>query len=149
MPPTPSAPRRAARSSSQSRRAGSGGGGFVLWLFLFLRFGREHKPSFTAQYNRDIPEEKLPPALVGYLWKMGSIGNPEMTATLLDLADRGVIELRDAVAVEHHLLGDKETETYQLVLHPDKIDSLQPHEWELVDLLINDMGPMAPSPWRS
>jgi uncharacterized membrane protein len=114
--------------------------GFVLWLVLFLRFGREHKPSFTAQYYRDIPEEKLPPAVVGYLWKMGSIGNPEITATLLDLADRGVVELRDAVAVEHHLLGEKEKKTYQLVLQRDKYDGLQPHEKELVDFLIGDMG---------
>ena len=71
---------------------------------------------------------------------MGSIANPEITATLLDLADRGVLELRDAVAVEHHLLGDKEKRTYQLVLHREKYDSLQPHEKALVDFLIGDMG---------
>ena len=128
-------PHRRDRRAGRSRRPGS-----LLWLFLFLRFGREHKPSFTAQYYRDIPEEKLPPALVGYLWKMGSIANPEMTATLLDLADRGALELRDAVAVEHHLLGDKEKQTYQLVLHREKYDSLQPHERALVDLLFRDMG---------
>jgi len=50
------------------------------------------------------------------------------------------VALRDAVAVEHHLLGEKEKKTYQLALQRDKYEGLQPHEKALVDFLIGDMG---------
>ena len=37
----------------------------VLVLVLYMRYGREPKTQFQAQYLRDIPQPGLPPALVG------------------------------------------------------------------------------------
>ena len=71
----------------------------VLVLFLYLRYGREPKTQFQAQYLRDFPQPQLPPALVGFIWRMGSVGSDDVTATLLDLVNRKVIDL-ERVTVE-------------------------------------------------
>ena len=67
--------------------------GLAIWTVLFLRYGREHHPGFSGRYFRDIPAD-LPPAVVGSLWRMGVTKDNDLTATLLDLARRGVIDIR-------------------------------------------------------
>jgi uncharacterized membrane protein len=65
-------------------------GGLILWIVLFRRYGREHDPGFSGRYFRDIPAD-LPPAVVGSLWRMGAERDGDITATLLDLARRGIL----------------------------------------------------------
>ena len=45
----------------------------VLVVFLWVKYGREPKPQFKAEYLRDIPQPSLPPAMVGFIWRMGSV----------------------------------------------------------------------------
>ena len=66
----------------------------ALALFLYVRVGREPMTAFQAQYLRDFPDPRLPPALVSYIWEMGSVDQDAAMATLLDLIDRGVVEIR-------------------------------------------------------
>ena len=67
-------------------------GGLLLWIVLFRRHGREHDPGFSGRYFRDIPAD-LPPAVVGSLWRMGAERDSDITATLLDLARRGILAI--------------------------------------------------------
>ena len=110
--------------------------GFVLWR----RFGREPRPQFRGQYFRDIPEPALPPALVGYIWRMGDVTKEDASATLLDLIDRGVITIERVVKREEHLIGKDEQVTYRLTLVDEKREDLETFEERLVTLLFEELG---------
>ena len=63
----------------------------TLWLVLFFRTGKEHRPAFRAKYLREVPEG-VPPALAGAVWHMGVVTDDDLSATLLDLAVAGILE---------------------------------------------------------
>ena len=63
---------------------------------------------FQAQYLRDFPDPRLPPALAAFIWRMGSVGSDDVTATLLDLVNRKVIDLERVTVQEHGLFGAKD-----------------------------------------
>ena len=82
-------------------------------IVLYVKYGREPKTQFQAQYLRDIPQPPLPPALVGFIWRMGSVGRDDATATLLDLVNRKVIDIERVTVHEERLLGKDDTITLQ------------------------------------
>ena len=96
----------------------------VLIVVLYLRYGREPKTQFNAQYLRDFPQPQLPPALAAFIWRMGSVGSDDVTATLLDLVNRKVIDLERVVVQEDGLFGSKDTTTYKLTLHDERLEGL-------------------------
>jgi uncharacterized membrane protein len=112
----------------------------ILVIVLYLRFGREPKTQYQAQYLRDIPEPQLPPALVAFIWNMGSVGSDEVTATLLDLVNRKVIDLERVVAQENGLFGSKEKVTYKLTLHDERLEELLEYERQLCTFLFHEMA---------
>lgn len=109
----------------------------VLTGILYLRYGREPKPLFRAQYLRDVPQPHLPPALAAFIWNMGSVGSDEVTATLLDLVNRKVIDLERVVVVEDGLFKDREKVTYKLTLHDERLDGLLGYERQLCTFLFH------------
>ena len=113
----------------------------VLIVWLYFRYGREPKTQFQAQYLRDFPQPQLPPALAAFIWRMGSVGSGDVTATLLDLVNRGVIDLERAVVEKPKLFGGTEAEpTYRLTLHDEKTAELLPFERQLVDFLFHEIS---------
>ena len=113
----------------------------ILVIVLYVRFGREPKPKFTAPYLRDIPEPSLPPALVGFIWRMGTVGREDATATLLDLVNRGIMDIERVEWQENHLLGGSSSETsYKLTLHEEKLGDLLPYEHHLVNFLFTEIA---------
>jgi uncharacterized membrane protein len=113
----------------------------VLVIVLYVRFGRELRPRFNAPYLRDLPEPPLPPALVGFIWRMGSVGREDATATLLDLINRGVIDIERVEWQEQHLLGGSSGKvSYKLTLHEEKLDELLPYEHHLVNFLFTEIA---------
>jgi uncharacterized membrane protein len=112
----------------------------ILVIVLYVRFGREPKPRFQAPYLRDIPEPSLPPALVGFIWRMGTVGREDATATLLDLINRGVIDIERVEYEEAHLLGKSEKVSYKLTVHEEKLDGLLPYEHHLVNFLFTEIA---------
>ena len=112
----------------------------VLLLVLYFTFGREPKPRFQAQYLRDLPEPHLPPALVAFVWRMGSVGSTDVSATLLDLIDRKVIDLERVVVVEDGFFKDREKVTYKLTLHDERLEGLMEHERQLCTFLFHQMA---------
>jgi uncharacterized membrane protein len=113
----------------------------VLIVVLYLRYGREPKTSFQAQYLRDLPQPQLPPALAAFIWRMGSVGSDDVTATLLDLVNRTVIDL-ERVSVQKDKLfgGTEDATTYRLTLHDEKLDGLLPYEQQLVKFLFHEIA---------
>ena len=112
----------------------------ILVLILYFRYGREPKPQFQAQYLRDIPQPSLPPALVGFIWRMGSVTREDATATLLDLVNRGVIEIERVQTVDDGFFGSKDETSYRLTLQEDKLGGLEKFEADLVDLVFDKMA---------
>ena len=112
----------------------------VLVIALYVKYGREPKTQFQAQYLRDIPEPSLPPALVGFIWRMGSVDRDDATATLLDLVDRKVLDIERVVVHKERFLGKDETTTYQLTLHDERLDELLPYERHLLKFLFHQIA---------
>ena len=112
----------------------------VLVLILYFRHGREPKTQFKAQYLRDFPQPQLPPALAAFIWRMGSVGRDDATATLLDLVNRKVIDLERVTVHKEKLFGKDETTTYRLTLHDERIGELLPFEQQLVEFLFHDVA---------
>ena len=112
----------------------------VLVLVLYFRFGREPKTRFQAQYLRDFPQPQLPPALAAFIWRMGSVGSDDVTATLLDLVNRKVIDLERVTVQEHGLFGVKDKTTYKLTLHDERLEELLEFEQQLCKFLFHQMA---------
>jgi uncharacterized membrane protein len=112
----------------------------VLVVVLYLRYGREPATQFQAQYLRDLPEPHLPPALVAFIWRMGSVGSDDVTATLLDLVDRKVIDLERVVVTEDGFFRDTEKVTYKLTLHGERLEGLLDYERHLCTFLFHQMA---------
>jgi uncharacterized membrane protein len=112
----------------------------VLVIVLYIKYGREPKPQFQAQYWRDIPQPPLSPALVGFIWRMGSVGRDDATATLLDLVNRKVIDIERVTVHKERLLGKDDTVTYKLTLHDERLEELLPYERQLVTFLFHEIA---------
>ena len=112
----------------------------VLILVLYFRYGREPKTQFQAQYLRDFPQPQLPPALAAFIWRMGSVGSDDVTATLLDLVNRKVIDLERVTVQESGLLGSKDKTTYKLTLHDERLEELLEFEQQLCTFLFHEMA---------
>ncbi len=111
-----------------------------LVMVLYFRHGREPKTRFNAQYLRDFPQPQLPPALAAFIWRMGSVGSEDVTATLLDLVNRKVIDLERVTVHEDKLFGPDETSTYKLTLHDERPAALLEHERQLCTFLFHEIA---------
>jgi uncharacterized membrane protein len=112
----------------------------VLIIVLYVRYGREPKTQFNAQYLRDFPQPQLPPALAAFIWRMGSVGSTDVTATLLDLVNRKVIDLERVVVQKDGLFGSKDATTYKLTLHDERLEGLLDYERQLCKFLFHQIA---------
>ena len=92
--------------------------GFGIWAFL--RHGKEYKPEFPGGYLREDPRPDLSPGVIGSLWRFGTPGNADMAATLMDLADKGIIAMRPTTVHHDGILGigAKDETSFELGLNP-------------------------------
>ena len=86
------------------------------------------------------PQPPLPPALVGFIWRMGSVGRDDVTATLLDLVNREVVDIERVDGPQDGFFGDDDTAPYRLTLHDERIEELLPYERDLVNLLFHEIA---------
>ncbi|MCX6371809.1 MAG: DUF2207 domain-containing protein [Actinobacteria bacterium] len=112
----------------------------ILVIVLYIKYGREPKTQFQAQYWRDIPQPPLPPALVGFIWHMGTVARDDATATLLDLVNRKIIDIERVTVHKERLLGKDDTISYKLTLHDERLEELLPYERHLVTFLFHQIA---------
>ncbi len=80
------------------------GGALGFWV-IWRRWGKEPQPVRpVGEYVRDLPDD--PPAVVDGLLHWGTIGAAGFSATVLDLAQRGFLTVRE-VRVDRVLLPDR------------------------------------------
>ena len=112
----------------------------VLAIVLYRRYGREPKTQFQAQYLRDVPQPRLPPALAGYIWRMGSVTDDDAVATLLDFIDRGVVTIARETVEDPKLFGADEKTTYRLTLQQERLGEVEVFEQDLARFLFLEMA---------
>ncbi len=135
-------------------RAEVGGAGVVLVVcltfmwFLWRKFGRKHETVFQGDYYRELPA-KYSPAELSVLYNFNKMQTRDLTATILDLARRGFLQLREDVVEERRFLGTKTTNTFLVQFSPppepddlgDPAEAvLKPHEQNLVKFLQSAAG---------
>lgn len=93
----------------------------IVAIVLFLRYGREHKPRFTDEYWRDVPDKGTNPAVIGRLVRWNKPDANDLTVVLMHLSNLGVVSItRETSVEERKVLGDKEHVTYRLGINPEK-----------------------------
>lgn len=100
--------------------------------------GREPRPSFRGRYFRELPAD-LPPALVGFLWRMGEVDEHALAGTIVDLAHCGVIEIEPVTTpVNEGAIGAPGD--YQLTLRAHGVSALDPIAAKLLSILFVTIG---------
>lgn len=110
----------------------------LLWVYLFLNYGREYKPSQEIEYFRDIPDD-LPPALVGYLMRFKRVLPADLTATIMSLIRKGYIALEPGEE-EKGLIFKKSVPVVRLSVTAKKETDLAPHERLVYDMLFSEVS---------
>ena len=117
-------------------------GGFFFALWAFMKHGVEHEGTYPGGYFREDPMPDLPPAVVGALWRFGTVQDTDIAAELMDLANRGIITMRRGTRPSRgsSASGSRTERTYLLTLVPEKQADLSPLDKELVDILFGTVG---------
>lgn len=105
-----------------------------LWLFTYMRFGREREPAPPEGYYRDLPADYTP-AELGALWRFGSVQPADFVATVLDLIRRGYLRVETALS-DPEARGD---ESFTLA-RTSKTDGMRPFESEALEMLFGRAG---------
>jgi uncharacterized membrane protein len=111
----------------------------LLILFIYYRYDKEFKPNFQGLYFRELPYD-CTPAVMAVLWNFGKVTPKEITATLMDLVRRKVLQLKVEQSEKHSILGAKTEESYIFVKLEANTGDLKQHEQFLINWLINDIG---------
>ncbi|MDI7246836.1 MAG: DUF2207 domain-containing protein [Bacillota bacterium] len=116
----------------------------ALWFgFVYRRYDREYVPEFSGDYYRELPA-MYTPAELGVLWRFGSPGPADFTATVMDLARRGYLSIEERRTERKRLLGLLGTavEVEYVIKRTDKgkDDDLLEHEKALYNLLFYTVG---------
>ncbi len=117
--------------------------GALAWgIWAFNRHGREHKTEFQGEYFREDPRPDLHPAVVGALWKFGTVDDVAIAATLMDLADKGIVRMAPQTVQKSGISGmfggTEESFSLERVKNPPKPPS--PLDVELLGILFDEVG---------
>jgi hypothetical protein len=125
--------RRAERAALALKLAiGLAAAGLLGWFWLYQRFGRREEGIATPAFARPATRAAtavvgggtLPPALVDYLLHNREVSGNALVATMMDLARRGFVVMREAPAQARGLFGGTRTVTeYSWVLQRAHFDA--------------------------
>jgi uncharacterized membrane protein len=108
------------------------------WMLFFFRHGRPHQVVARVAPG-EVPSDH-PPAAVSYLLYKTTTG-PAVAATLLDLANRGYLEVRENVATVRGFLGKpKRRLDYRFDVLASAASDIRPFERDLLQFVVNEAG---------
>jgi uncharacterized membrane protein len=112
--------------------------GLAFWFRFFNRYGRPH-PVVSRTARGDMPSDH-PPAVLSYLMNR-TVSAPAMVATLMDLANRGFLEIREVTVDKKSWFGgSKEEIDYRFDIVAKPLDDLEPFERDLLQFMLNEAG---------
>ncbi|MFH1754315.1 MAG: DUF2207 domain-containing protein [Candidatus Latescibacterota bacterium] len=113
--------------------------GLAMWFVLYRRHGKPHDVKSRAAPG-EIPSDH-PPAIVSYLMFSKNVGASAIVATLLDLANRGYVEIEETTYEKKSWLKGLRKETdYRFFTGQKPISELTAYEKDLLDFLLNEAG---------
>lgn len=100
-------------------------------IFEFMRHGKEHTPTFTDEYWRDVPDKTLHPAVMGRLYRWNKESTEDLTATIMHLRVIGAISIHQGNPPENtssdaskkKLFGKKAAKPEYFLVKTDKADA--------------------------
>ena len=104
-----------------------------MFFYTYIKFDKEYKAVFDKEYLREPPSEKNP-ADLGYLMRFGKTNDLDVTATILDLINRGVLVLSDK---GYEITSN--SPDFDISLSGKNVALLK-HEQEVVNFFINVIG---------
>ena len=113
--------------------------GLAMWFMLFRSHGKPYDVKSRAVPG-EIPSDH-PPAIVSYLVFSRNVGGSAIVATLLDLANRGYVEIEETTREKKRWFGGLKNETdYRFFTGQKSISELEAYEKDLLDFLLNRAG---------
>ncbi len=119
--------------------------GFAVWVYIFVRFGkRPSGGSSVPKMSPSIPSD-MRPALVDYLLNGREVYGGGLVSTMLDIARKGIISLREVKEERRGILGRKFTaSSYFWDLdrgrYKKMMSDLKGYEKALIEFLFNDLA---------
>jgi len=112
--------------------------GAGIWLQFFYRHGRPY-PVVSRVAPGEMPSAHAPAAVSYLLYRL--VSGPAVAATLLDLASRGYLEIRENVTTAKNVFGKKKTRMdYRFDVLAKSPTDLQPFERDLLQFILNEAG---------
>ncbi|MGI8793874.1 MAG: DUF2207 family protein [Acidimicrobiales bacterium] len=99
--------------------------GWVGFMYAFFRWGKEHPPARdVGQYLRELPDD--PPAFVPMLDAFGTPDPTTLSATIIDLAQRGFLSIEEERR-DRMILSDKVDWIMRWQQPPDEVRAWERH----------------------
>jgi uncharacterized membrane protein len=112
--------------------------GLAIWFVLFRRHGWPH-PTRTHVAPGEIPS-KHPPAVLSYLLHR-TVSGPSIVATLVDLANRGYLEIHESEKSSRSWFGKEKVEPdYRFELTAKPKNGIEGFERELLEFMMTEAG---------
>ena len=108
--------------------------GIAVYVFLFVRYGREPRTPDIGEYYRDLPDD--PPAVVDTLLHWGHVRPMSFGATVIDLAQRGWLTIQEE-KIERAMLPDKKDYRFHKAPSPPQ-EQLADFEERVMKRLFHD-----------
>ncbi len=110
---------------------------------LYNRYGRKHPVNFLGTLYSEIPSN-ISPALLGYLLHRSQIGGLVLVGTMLDLAERGFLKIKEDVKPAKFLFWSYQSRNYILEFvrsfYNEKKKDLQLSEHDLLAFIFDDLA---------
>jgi uncharacterized membrane protein len=107
------------------------------WFVYFRRYGWPHHVSVHVAPGQ--PPSDRAPALVSYLVTR-TVGGPALVATLVDLAERGHLAIKETTREKSGWFGSSSTQTDYRFERTSGGDALQTFEKNLLDFAVTEVG---------
>ena len=119
------------------------GVGFLTVGRLHKRYGRKHKVPFPDTLYSEFPSD-IPPALLSHLLYRGQTTGQALVGTLLDLARRGFLKIREEMKIKKGIFGPSKNRLYSLEFNRgfylENKKDLQSFEESLLVFIFDDLA---------
>lgn len=111
--------------------------GLGIWFWLHTRYGRAH-PVVSRSARGDVPSDHRPAVVSYLLYRM--VTAPALAATLVDLAHRGYLEVRETVVEKRSFFGRKTEADYRFDVVAKPLSGLEAYERDLLQFVLTEAG---------
>ncbi len=117
--------------------------GVLALIAIYHRYGKPFAVLGSGRYSSEIPRD-IPPAVASYVYYSGQLNSGALVATLLDLARRGFLRLKEFVQPKRSIFGQAQRVNYRVHLNREFFNrhraELLAHERDMVEFLFEGLA---------